>query len=119
MNNTRVLIARVVGGIVEINQDGEYYPADDVLMLNNGAADSTGIVIINDTTARYMTNTQLDTAYILNELISVIDSVIDVTSSNAYLIAANTPVYGQIASFAAITTALETIKTGIEEHQIL
>lgn len=117
--STKILIARVVGGIVEIQQDGEYSPADDVLMLNNGAEDSEGIVIINGLVSRYMTNTQLDTAFILNNLLGVVEEAIKLSSSAAYLITANTPVYGKIAAFAPVTASLEQIKAEIEGHKIL
>lgn len=116
--STQVVLARVVAGVVEILQDGEYNPATDVLMLNNGAEDSEGIVIINGLVSRYMTNTQLDTAFILNKLLAVTEQAINVADNATYVIGGVTPVYGKMAAFVPVTASLTAIKQEIEGHKI-
>ena len=117
--STQVFIARVVSGVVEILQDGEYSPASDVLMLNDGLEDSEGIVIINGLISRYMTNTQLDTTFILNQLLALTEQAINIADNATYVIGGVTPVYGKMAAFVPVTASLTAIKQEIEGHKIV
>lgn len=119
MSKTIVELARVAGGVVEILQNGEYSPADDVILLCEGSEDSTGVVLLDGVTTRYLTNTQIDTAFLLQKALAVVEQALAVSDSSAYLITATAPIYGKIAGFAPITAELEAIKSELEGHKLL
>lgn len=60
-----IRIGRVREGKVEIQQGEAWSPADDVIILGTGAGDSDGFVLVGQSVTHYITNTQVDAAYML------------------------------------------------------
>lgn len=114
----KILIAKMIGGVVMIRQGLEYSPALDVEFLNTGQAESDGIVLIDGARKRYITDTQIDTAFLLQKALDVIEQVTAISSSNAYVIGGVTPVFGAMPAFIPITAELEAIKIEIQGHLI-
>lgn len=70
-----IRIGRVREGKVEIQQGEAWSPADDVIILGAGAGDSDGFVLVGQSVTHYITNTQVDAAYMLDKLINLCDKI--------------------------------------------
>ena len=110
MERVTTLSAKVEGGILSILQDGVYLPADDVLLLSQGGADSEGIVIIGANFSAYAVNTQPDAQYIIDQLALIAEKLAETCNSVATTGAPLAP---------AIAVEVEAIKTELEAFTLL
>ena len=96
---SKVLNASIEDGKVII--DG--VNAEDVSLLLQAAADSSGYVIISDSNAIYLANTQPDTLFIKEKLAELADYV---SQNAAVSVPANVPL-------------INTLKAEVEAHDLL
>lgn len=75
MERVRILIGRVAGEKVEIQQGEAWVPADDVVILGAGKGDSSGFVLVGQYVSHYITNTQVDAGYMLAKIADVADKI--------------------------------------------
>lgn len=112
MERTIVRAARVVDGVVEIQQDDETYAkASDALLISQGEADSTGHVILGEQFTLYFVNTQPDLELVIVKLTEICDQLITI-GQNQYVIAADANVFGQ--PLIDVATEATTIKQYLE-----
>lgn len=76
MERLAMYAARVVAGVVEIDQNGEFKPANDVIIQGQGLGDSSGFVVIGEAIALYFVNTQPDLAQVIEKIVEAIDETI-------------------------------------------
>lgn len=107
--------ARVKAGVVEIEQGGEFKPADDVLLLSAGAGDSAGYVVIGEAIALYFANTQPDLAQVIEKIVEAIDQTIAIANQLVVKVPTSPPVILD----AAAAAELEIIKTELENIQLI
>lgn len=100
--------ASVKDGIVYI--DGN--PAPDVKIIADGGAPSTGTVVISETEAIYITNTQPDLVLIVNEISKLCDQLITI-GNHSYVVGAQGQVNG--TPLAPVAVQAEAIKTYLTE----
>lgn len=117
MERLTLYAARVVDGVVQIEQGGEFLPAEDVIIQGQGLADSSGYAVIGEAIALYFVNTQPDLQETIDQLIAVTSEIINVLDAQ-FLIGANTPVFGQNVDLQAIKPAIESIKTDLENLEL-
>lgn len=75
MERVRILIGRVAGEKVEIQQGEAWVPADDVVILGAGKGDSSGFVLVGQFVSHYITNTQVDAGYMLAKMADIADKI--------------------------------------------
>jgi hypothetical protein len=120
MERLKIQPARVTGGVIEIAQgadeNGEpiFLPADDGILFSAGQADSIGFVIIGSNSCRYITNTQIDAAYMLETLAALCDQIAAIGDHQTYVIGGVTPIFGPIIELVQIATDTKALKTEIE-----
>lgn len=67
MERAMIAPAKLVGGKIYINQYERWVLAPDVISTVIGEADSIGFAIIGEEQTRYITKTQVDAAFLLQE----------------------------------------------------
>lgn len=92
--------AKLVGGKVYVNQYERWVEAPDVIPIVLGQADSIGFVLIGEEQTRYITETQTDAAFLLQEakkvlaeLTALSNQVIAITRAQ-YIISADNAQWG-------------------------
>ena len=115
MERLAMYAARVVAGVVEIDQDGDFKPADDVLLLSAGAGDSSGFVVIGEAIALYFVNTQPNLAEVIAKIIEALDQTIQIANQLVVKVP-NTPA---VILDAAAAAELEVIKTELAAIELL
>lgn len=92
--------AKLVGGKVYVNQYERWVEAPDVIPIVLGEADSIGFVLIGEEQTRYITETQTDMAFLLQEakkvlaeLTALSNQVIAITRAQ-YIISADNAQWG-------------------------
>lgn len=116
MERIRQVPAKVVDGVVQIKMGEEFFPASDVLLNSQGLADSEGFVLIGQESTRYITNTQVDAAFMLQKVIEVVNNLISVCESSGYAI----PTSGtaQIPGLVSIGSELRSINQELQEYKL-
>lgn len=73
----RVIIkdAKVVGGVVQVEQDGVYRAATDVQLMSEGATDSSGKCLIGADFAVYIVDTQPDVQLLIDKVTELAEAV--------------------------------------------
>lgn len=104
--------ARVKGGVVYI--DG--HPAPDVKIMADGESPSSGTVVISESEAIYITNTQPDLMLIVSEISKICDQLITI-GNHSYVVGAQGQVNG--TPLAPIAVQAEAIKTYLTEFKPL
>lgn len=112
MERLTVQQARITDGVLEINQAGEFKPADDVLQLSQGEADSTGLVVIGEAIAFYIVNTQPDLQSIIDQLIDVCSQVEALSLQQVSRTPDQTPLD------PLVTTEIQRIKQELTEFEL-
>lgn len=117
MDRVTMQIAEVRSGVVWISQGDEFYEADDSIIIAEGAADSVGFVVISESGAKYITNTQVDTAYMLQKLSELCDHVISIGNTATYAI----PSVGVApnAELQAIAVEVQSLKAEIDGKELV
>ena len=99
--------ARITGGVVEIKQGGEWLQATDAFFLSEGATDSEGAILIGETLALYLTNTQPDAQLIIDKLGELTELMVTLGNSVAVV---GSPINAAVAlEAAALKIELEAI----------
>ena len=117
MERVNIVPAEVISGVVWIEQNGIKWPATDVVIQGQGSGDSTGFALIGDTEIRYITNTQVDIAFILDRLIGICEQVEVVGNKQDWIIAVAgvaVPVIAPFPDLVAAATEVATIRTELE-----
>lgn len=86
MERMRKLIARVREGVVEIQQGEAWVPASDVVILGAGQADSEGFALVGQSVTHYITDTQVDAAYLLAKIADLGDKIAALGDVNTWAI---------------------------------
>lgn len=107
----KLLPAKIEGGKLIIEEQ----EVNDVILLSQGAADSTGQVIITDTHAIYIVNTQPDLQFAIDEMKAICDQLKAVGDSQ-YMISADKAVFG--TPLASIASAAEGIKSKLDGFKL-
>ena len=81
--------ARIVEGVVEIEQGGKWVTASDVVKMSQGDADSDGHVLVGGVIALYVVNTQPDLQELYDKVADLAGMVADL---GATLIPTGAPV---------------------------
>lgn len=115
MERIRLLQAKVEDGVVQIEQGGEFYPSDDTVIQGAGAGDSTGFVLVGDTFALYIVNTQPDLAAVIAKISESIDQVIQIANQ----LVVKVPSSPAVVLDAAAAAELEVIKTELNEIKLV
>lgn len=117
MERVNILIGRVTGGKVEIQDGTEYIPADDVIILGQGEMNSEGFVLIGETYSHYITNTQVDAAFMLAKMIELCDQISAIGNTQTFAI----PSVGVAPNtdLVLIAQQVDLIKTEIEGHKLV
>lgn len=124
MERVKLQMAKVVDGVVQLQYgtgtDGSptYVPADDVVMLGTGQADSEGIAVIGETVTRYMTNTQVDTVFLLAKALEIATKAMDICNAN-FIISADNAISGQNTALTPIANELQTIINELEGRKLV
>jgi hypothetical protein len=116
MDRVTIQPAKVVDGVVEILQGGEYIQAPDVVILGAGQADSIGFVLISENGAEYITNTQVDAAFMLEKMSEICDKIIDIGNTTTFAI----PSVGIAPNLElqAVAVTTQTLKESIEIKEL-
>jgi hypothetical protein len=75
--------AKVDGGIIYIEQDGEFFKSDDSILIPSGSGDSTGYVLVGSNASIYITNTQVDLQQVIDVISDEIQSAATVPAATA------------------------------------
>lgn len=118
MDYSLIKMAKLEGGKVYVEQDGEFIECPDAKTQTNGEADSNGIVIIGAAGAVYFSVIHLDIAYLLKNLTDSLDKVIEITRAQ-YIISADNAQWGQISELMTIGDGIISINTGLKEHKLI
>lgn len=103
----QLLPASVKGGVVYIGD----LPASDVVILAGGESDSTGRVLISESQAVYIVDTQPDLVLVINQIKDICDQLITI-GNYSYVIGAQGQVNGQ--PLLPVANASEAIKQYLE-----
>lgn len=110
-------LARVVDGKVEILYGEDYVVASDVLMLGQGEMNSEGIVLVGSSITRYMSNTQVDTAFLLAKTVELVSKAIDICGAT-YAVPMEAGV-AQNPALQPIGSELNTLLNELQEHKLI
>lgn len=115
MERAMIAPAKLVGGKIYINQYERWVLAPDVISTVIGEADSIGFAIIGEEQTRYITKTQVDAAFLLQEakdvlaeLTALSQQVIAITRAQ-YVIAADNAQWGVNDNLTPIGDAVEAL----------
>lgn len=118
MERLTVYPAKIVEGVVQINQGNGFLPASDALKLSQGEADSQGYVVIGEALALYFVNTQPDLQAQINKLVELCGELIKVCDTSDWLIAATGGVAGLSVNLQSIKPAFEQLKSDFEQYKL-
>lgn len=116
MERVSLAIARVREGIVEIQRGEQWLPADDVVIMGQGEGDSDGIAMIGAGVVRYLTNTQIDAAFLLAKLAEVADKIGALGDVSSWIISADNQIKGQNPDAKAIGEEAKAIANEAREY---
>lgn len=116
MERVRIVIARVRDGVVEIQQGEPFVRADDVVILGAGQADSDGFVLVGESVCRYLTDTQVDMAFMVARLGELANQVANMGEVNTFAI----PSVGMAANaqMQAIGAEARALADALQEYEI-
>lgn len=83
MESVIIQAARVVLGVVEVQQGDTWLPVPDVDLMASGGVDSTGRIVIGESVAVYLVDTQPDTQLMLDKIIEALDFITTLGNSVA------------------------------------
>lgn len=116
MERVSLAIARVRAGVVEIQRGDLWVPADDVVIMGQGEGDSDGIAMVGDRVVRYLTNTQIDAAFILAKLAELADKLADLGGVSSWVIQADNMIKGANQDAQAIGNEAKAIADEAREY---
>lgn len=116
MERVSLAIARVRSGVVEIQRGDLWVPADDVVIMGQGEGDSDGIAMVGDRVVRYLTNTQIDAAFLLAKLAEVADKIAALGDVSSWIISADNQIRGQNTDAKAIGQQAKAIADEAREY---
>jgi hypothetical protein len=117
MERLKIQPARVKNGVIEIEQGGEFLPAEDGILISAGQADSIGFVIIGINSCRYISNTQIDAAYMLETMAAICEQLAAVGNTITFAI----PSVGVAPNIELVAIAVEVnaLKLQIEAKKLI
>lgn len=118
MERVRIVPGRVVGGKVEIQVGADVWaPAGDVVILGAGLGDSVGFVLAGQNVSHYITNTQVDAAFMLAKVGELAGMLADLGKVNTW---ANpgTEGVGANAQAQAIGNEAQALANEIGEYKL-
>lgn len=117
MERVRILVARVAEGKVEIQQGEAWVPAPDVVILGQAVGDSAGFVLVGQSVSHYITNTQVDAAFMLAKITAIADKLADLGNVATWANPGTTGV-GQNAEAKAIGQQAKQIADEAREYKL-
>lgn len=118
MERVRKMVARVREGIVEIKQGEVWAPADDVVIIGAGAEDSDGFVLVGKMGGEYITDTQVDAAYMLAKIADLGDKIAALGDINSWVISADNQVRGVNADAQQIGQGAKMLADEAREYKL-
>lgn len=112
MERMKLEAARIVEGIVEIQQGGKWLPAADAIPLSNAVADSEGQILIGDDIALYIVNTQPD----LQQLFDAVEAL--AAQVSALAITPVAPPVSPVPLNPIVAEAVDEIKDAVSEYEL-
>lgn len=116
MERVSLAIARVRSEKLEIQRGEVWVPADDVVIMGQGKGDSEGIAMIGAGVVRYLTNTQIDAAFLLAKLTELADKLADLGNVSSWIIQADNQIRGANQDAQAIGNEAKAIADEAREY---
>lgn len=118
MERVRIVPGRVVEGKVEVQTAPDVWaPAEDVVILGAGLGDSAGFVLVGQSVSHYITNTQVDAAFMLAKVGELAGMLADLGNVNTWANPSTTGT-GPNAAAQAVATQAEALQNEIREHKL-
>lgn len=111
-------MGRVREGKVEIQQGDAWVVADDVIILGAGAGDSEGFILVGQSVTHYITNTQVDAAYMLAKVADIADKIAALGDVNSWVVSADNQVRGINPDAQLIGQGAKMLADEVREYKL-
>ena len=115
MERLVLYVAKVEDGVVKIEQDGVFLPADDIIINGAGAENSTGYAVLGEAISLYLVNTQPNTQQLIDNAIQAVTETIAIANQ----LVVKTPSSPPVILDAVAAANLETVKTQLENIKLI
>ena len=116
-----LLPAKLTGGQLETADTSGVWSIDtdeNVIFLCTKEADSIGLLLVTPQNNYYITDTQLDTVFIISQLSALCEQVSAIGNNSSYTTAAQGIIFGPLPSLQSIAGQVDAIKQALDDYKV-